>query len=114
MPSKLGGTVRNNAKLGGTVLNGRIGGSQIWSTTAAARAFTLADAGISFSVSQAGLVSLSITAGTFVNTNYDNGDNLGTVSSDTTRTLTGSVRVPNDSTLWTNAPNTPNLSLIHI
>ena len=73
---------------------------------AAARPFTLADAGVSFSVAQNGIVSLSIGTGTFAGTNYTNGQNIGTVSTATTRTLTGSVRVPNDSTLWSNAGQT--------
>ena len=91
---QFGNTPANMATLNGTV---------IWQRQAAARAFTLADADISFSVSQAGLVSLSINRGALVSTNFSNGQNLGTVSSDTTRTLTGSVRAPNDATLWSNA-----------
>ena len=81
-----------------------MGTTRIWQATGAqARTFTLADAGISFSVSAAGTVSLAIGTGTLVSTNFSNGQNLGTVSSATTRTLTGSVRVPNDSSPWTNA-----------
>ena len=67
-----------------------------------ATAFTTADAGISFTVSRAGLVSLSISTGSFVNINPENGDNLGTVSVDTTRTLGGFIQVPNNS-MWSNA-----------
>ena len=64
--------------------------------------FTTSDAGIAFSVTRPGLVSLSITAGTLKDTNYDNDDELGTVTVATTRTLTGSITVPNN-TMWSNA-----------
>ena len=65
-------------------------------------AFTTADAGIDFTVSRPGLVSLSIATGTFVNINPEDGDELGTVTVDTTRTLGGFIQVPNDS-MWSNA-----------
>ena len=65
-------------------------------------AFTTADAGIDFTVSRPGLVSLSIATGTFVNINPENGDELGTVTVDTTRTLGGFIQVPNNS-MWSNA-----------
>ena len=64
--------------------------------------FTTADAGIDFQVSRSGLVSLSIATGTFVNINPEDGDELGTVTVDTTRTLGGFIQVPNDS-MWSNA-----------
>ena len=63
--------------------------------------FVTGDAGISFTVSRPGLVSLSNTAGILKGTNYVNGQNLGTVTVDTTRTLTGSITVP-DTSMWTN------------
>ena len=88
-----GGQQANRATLNGTV---------VWEADMSS-AFTLANAGISFSVSATGIVSLSINQGTLVSTNYTNGQNLGTVSTNTTRTLTGSVRVPNDSSAWSNA-----------
>ena len=64
--------------------------------------FTTADAGIAFSVTRPGLVSLSITAGTLKDTNFKNGDTIGTVAVATTHTLTGSIVVPNN-TMWSNA-----------
>ena len=64
--------------------------------------FTTADAGIDFTVSRPGLVSLSIATGSFVNINPKDGDILGTVTVDTTRTLGGFIQVPNDS-MWSNA-----------
>ena len=64
--------------------------------------FAINDAGIDFEVSRPGLVSLSLTAGSFSGTNYVNGQSLGTVTVDTTRTLTGSITVPNNA-MWSNA-----------
>ena len=64
--------------------------------------FTTNDAGIDFSVTRPGLVSLSITAGTFKDTNFKDGDTIGTVATATTHTLTGSIVVPNNS-MWSNA-----------
>ena len=64
--------------------------------------FAINDAGIDFEVSRPGLVSLSLTAGTFKDTNFNNGDELGTVTVDTTHDLTGSVTVPNNA-MWSNA-----------
>ena len=104
--SRIGGS-NIIAVMGGQNLNGWLNGNQVFGIgsggTNPARAFTINDTGISFSVSQAGTVSLSISIGTLVGTNFTNGQNLGTVSSAQTRTLTGQVRVPNDSSLWTNA-----------
>ena len=64
--------------------------------------FAINDAGIDFEVSRPGLVSLSLTTGAFSGTNYVNGQSLGTVTVDTTRTLTGSITVPNNA-MWSNA-----------
>ena len=64
--------------------------------------FIIGDAGIDFSVTRPGLVSLSNTAGTFKDTNFKDGDTIGTVAIDTTHTLTGSVTVPNNA-MWSNA-----------
>ena len=65
-------------------------------------AFEVADAGIDFQVSRPGLVSLSITTGTLKDTNFKNGDTIGTVATDTTHDLTGSIVVPNNA-MWSNA-----------
>ena len=64
--------------------------------------FIIGDAGIDFEVTRPGLVILSITTGTLKGTNYDDGDLLGPVDPAETRTLTGSVTVPNDA-MWLNA-----------
>ena len=64
--------------------------------------FAINDAGIDFEVSRPGLVSLSLTAGTFKDTNFNNGDELGTVPAAFTHTLTGSITVPNNA-MWSNA-----------
>ena len=94
----------NNITFGGSqATTATLNGGVVWQRAAAARVFTLADAGISFSVAQNGTVSLSIGTGTLVGTNYTNGQNIGTVSSVARRRLTGSVRVPNNPALWTNA-----------
>ena len=110
MPGLLGG---QNLRfvLGGQDLDGYLGGvQQFGQSEASTTVFTLANAGISFSVAQSGIVSLSISTGTLEGTNYSNGQNLGTVSSNTTRTLTGNVRVPNDSSVWTNAGQTVSIT----
>lgn len=102
--SRIGGS-NIIAVMGGQNLNGWLNGNQVFGIgsggTNPARAFTINDTGISFSVSQAGTVSLSISIGTLVGTNYTNGQNIGTNNG--LVTLTGQVRVPNDSSLWTNA-----------
>ena len=67
-----------------------------------ASAFSTSDAGISFSVSRAGTVSLSIATGTLSGTNFSDGQELGTVSSETTHRLSGSITVPNDPLSWSN------------
>ena len=65
------------------------------------------DAGIDFAVSRSGEITLSLTAGTFKGTNYTpnvtgvDPQNIGAVTVDTTRTLTGSVVVP-DTAMWSN------------
>ena len=69
--------------------------------TTAANTFTLTDAGISFSITQFGTISLGITQGILTGTNYTNGQNIGTNNG--TISLTGSVVVPNNPQLWTNA-----------
>lgn len=79
--------------------NQTVNGNCVTTQSSQLTTFGLANAGISFSVNQAGTVSLSITSGTLQNTNVggtpvSNGTNLGTVSSDTTRTLSGNVLVP--------------------
>ena len=67
-----------------------------------ATAFTTADAGIIFSVTREGAVTLTITTGTLSGTNFTNGTNVGTVDPAETHTLTGSITVPNNS-MWSNA-----------
>ena len=65
-------------------------------------AFETVDAGIDFTVSRSGLVSLSNTVGTLTGTNFNDGDEIGTVAMDTDHDLTGSITVPNNS-IWSNA-----------
>ena len=72
-------------------------GSQVFGSSSAGPSlptFTFEAAGISFSVSQAGIVSLSISSGTIASSTYSNGQNLGAVSTNTTRHNSITVNVP--------------------
>ena len=79
------------------------GDSLVWSISAGATTFTIGNAGINFSVDLNGNVSLSITTGALEGTNYTDGQVLTKTTYAVTRTLTGSVRVPNIPATWTNA-----------
>ena len=65
------------------------------------REFLITDAGVNFSVNQAGLIGLSLIRGIFEGTNYINSQNIGTNNG--AITLAGSIRVPNEPLVWTNA-----------
>ena len=88
------GNAANTATLNGTI---------VWQRTSGAIPFTVSSAGINFSVDLNGNVSLSITSGTLEGTNYSDGQVLPRVGVATTRTLTGSIRVPNLPATWSNA-----------
>ena len=104
------GNIATNVQVGGTLANTvTLNGTVVW-TRVVSRGFTITDAGIAFAVSESGVVSLSINIGALEGTNYTNGQNIGTVTTDTTRILTGVVRVPNDATLWTNAGQTVSIT----
>ena len=82
--------IRNGNLVTGVIVNGenRLGeGSSV-------PTFSFSDAGISFSVSQSGIVSLSITSGTIASSTYSNGQNLGSVSTNTTRHNSITVNIP--------------------
>ena len=103
MPRATNGRIIQNIADNGRILNNVVvNGNIVHGSATIIRQFTLADAGINFTVSQT-TISLSLTTGSFVNTNYTNGEVLDTVAVDTPRTLTGSVRVPNNTSQWTNA-----------
>lgn len=112
MPIYRGGTeipqVLGNIQSGDTDVDTvYVGDSIVW-TARVARRFAIEDAGIAFSISEAGIVSLSIETGTLSNTRVDgvavqDGTDVGTVTEDTERFLTGQIIVPNDPMLWTNA-----------
>ena len=101
------GVVRNGRNREGIVTAGKAstsvivaGVDRLEGTPNMAIQFMLSDAGIIFEVSQSGTITLTIVDGTFVDTNYEPGDEIGINNDDIT--LTGSVRVPNDDTKWTN------------
>ena len=101
------GVVRNGRNREGIVTAGKAstsvivaGVDRLEGTPNMAVQFMLSDAGIIFEVSQSGTITLTRVQGTFVDTNYENGDEIGINNDDIT--LTGSIRVPNDDTLWTN------------
>ena len=101
------GVVRNGRNREGIIRAGQAstsvivdGVDRLEGTPNMAVQFMLSDAGIIFEVSQSGTITLTRVQGTFVDTNYENGDEIGINNDDIT--LTGSIRVPNDDTLWTN------------
>ena len=95
------GPIEQDVYLGTTLVDVYQGTTLLTGTLA--REFTLADAGIVFSVGET-TVSLSISTGTLVGANYSNGQTLPRIfTSMTALQLTGQVRVPNDSDTWTNA-----------
>lgn len=63
--------------------------------------FTINNAGITFSVTRAGRVTLTIAMGGLENTNFSNNQEIGINNG--TITLTGSIRVPTDTAAWTNS-----------
>ena len=99
------GQPANTATLNGTV---------VWQRTTGPQAFTIGNAGIDFRVPRNGVVLLTINQGTLEGTNFQNLQQLGTVTVDTLRTLTGNVRVPNDSTKWTNAGQLVTITVFQI
>ncbi len=68
----------------------------------AGSAFTQTNAGITFSISNQGIVTFTLTQGSIVTSSFSNGQDLGPVSLATSRTNAGTLRVPNDP-VWSNA-----------
>ena len=71
-----------------------------------ARAFTFDDAGVMFSVSNPGQVSLTATLGTIASATFVNNQQLGAVTENTVRTNTVVINVPNIPAAYTNAGET--------
>jgi hypothetical protein len=81
----------------------------------AAVLFTVADTGASFSVSTTAVSWTTPTVGTLVGSpTYSNGQTLSPVYTNTNRTQSFVVTVPNDSSLWTNAGQNVTFSLSDI
>ena len=102
------GIVRNGRNREGIVTAGKAstsvivdGVDRLEGTPGTAVQFMLSDAGIVFEVSKSGTITLTIVQGSFVDTNYANGDEIGINNGDIE--LTGSVRVPTDTAAWTNS-----------
>jgi len=99
----------------GNEVNGYLGGNLVFGPgTVTAVPFTVTHTGASFSVNQTTVSWTPPSLGTLVGSpTYSNGQNLGTVSSDTNRTQYFTVTVPNDSQ-WTNANQNVQFSLSDI
>ena len=92
----IGGAERaqGNVFLNGSAVNGVFINGANRLTGDVAETFTFADAGVTFSVSPSGVVSLSITTGTIQSSTYDDGHDFGPVTSDVTRHNNITVNVP--------------------
>jgi hypothetical protein len=114
MAIKIGGVEPTNITFNGQQANyATLNGTVVWQRVSAV-AFTVADTGASFSVSTTTVSWTPPSVGTLVGSpTYSNGQNLGTVSSNTNRTQTFTVTVPNDPQ-WTNANQNVTFSLSDI
>jgi len=97
MAIRIGGQEPTDITFNGTQANyATLNGNIVWQRVAA-RAFTVADTGATFSVSTTTVSWTPPSLGTLVGSpTYSNGQNLGTVSSNTNRTQYFTVTVPND------------------
>ena len=86
----------------GEMVNGQCTATQPGTSSqpAPARAFTFADAGATASIDANGAITVTPTTGTFVSSNPAS---YARVRAATDRTFQATIRVPNDSSLWTNA-----------
>lgn len=114
MAIKIGGVEPTNITFNGQQANyATLNGTVVWQRVSAV-AFTVADTGASFSVSTTTVSWTPPSVGTLVGSpTYSNGQNLGTVSSNTNRTQTFTVTVPNDPQ-WSNANQNVTFSLSDI
>ena len=109
MPINIGGQLVNDIRIGADAVDAvYCGATRIYPSTAA---FTIADAGIVYSVDANGTVNLAINLGTLVSPLSDgvavvegaNANIFTAQAMDVNRPLTGMVTVPNDPTMWSNA-----------
>ena len=114
MAIKIGGVEPTNITFNGQQANyATLNGTIVWQRVSAV-AFTVADTGASFSVSTTTVSWTPPSVGTLVGSpTYSNGQNLGTVSTNTNRTQTFTVTVPNDPQ-WSNANQNVTFSLSDI
>ena len=117
MPIKINGTTlgsSNNLTFNGTQANyATLNGTIVWQRQSSVP-FTVADTGASFSVSTTTVSWTPPSVGTLVGSpTYSNGQNLGTVSTNTNRTQNFTVTVPNDPQ-WSNANQNVAFSLSDI
>ncbi len=103
MAIKIGGVEPTDITYNGSQANyATLNGTIVWQRVSAV-AFTVADTGASFSVSTTTVSWTGISQGTLVGSpTYSNGQNLGSVTTDTNRTQVFTVTVPNDPNVWTN------------
>ena len=115
MGIKIGGLEPTDISFNGAQANyATLNGTVVWSRSAT-RLFTVADTGASFSVSTTTVSWTAPTVGTLVGSpTYFNGQTLAAVYSNTNRTQSFVVTVPNDSSLWTNAGQNVTFSLSDI
>lgn len=111
MAINIGGSEPTDITFNGSQANyATLNGTVVWQRVVAVP-FTVADTGASFSVSTTTVSWTPPSVGTLVGSpTYSNGQNLGTVSTDTTRTQYFTVTVPNDPQ-WSNAGQNVNFSL---
>lgn len=114
MAIKIGGLEPTDITFNGSQANyATLNGQIVWQR-AVAVPFTVADTGASFSVSTTTVSWTPPSTGTLVGSpTYSNGQNLGTVSTDTNRIQYFTVTVPNDPQ-WSNANQNVNFSLSDI
>lgn len=111
MAIRIGGSEPTDITFNGSQANyATLNGTVVWQRVVAVP-FTVADTGASFSVSTTTVSWTPPSVGTLVGSpTYSNGQNLGTVSINTTRTQYFTVTVPNDPQ-WSNANQNVNFSL---
>jgi hypothetical protein len=115
MGIKIGGSEPTDISFNGVQANyATLNGTVVWSRSSA-QLFTVADTGALFSVSTTTVSWTAPTVGTLVGSpTYFNGQTLAAVYSNTNRTQSFVVTVPNDSSLWTNAGQNVTFSLSDI
>ena len=114
MAINIGGSEPTDITFNGSQANyATLNGNIVWQRVTAVP-FTVADTGASFSVSTTTVSWTPPSVGTLVGSpTYSNGQNLGTVSTNTNRTQYFTVTVPNDPQ-WSNANQNVQFSLSDI